>query len=624
MGDHNTPLLQEPDSFDDLLGVRVPLEDSELPTPDFSWGSYFTPPIANMVETTPTIQQQSGSMSAPMTDIVQSQNTDPAQQQASPHKETPIIKEEPKDIPFTFRIAVNTIDDAIEISDTEDTNPAHKYSARMSHDTISLHESDKDDDDVMVLQPDGSSVPIKKEDDEVEFLWEKMDDRVIELDSDNEPSAAPGLDLGKSFLRGLNPNAKRPTIDRSAVMRAQEAYLRARRRNNGIPEPSEKRGGVLNGPKLPVDSDSSSWMKADYVPDEDNGSSFRALKKSYNAKVKSDSNTLDDDVAFIKAEKAERLRLARLKAEYENARGYSDDDNSDDGLFVSPSLATTSRPKRSAFDDLDAGEENTDSRSAKQRKSNSNGKRSHQGQDQELETNMMAGIEEFVRKTYADKGEKSRRKGDSGKDGSKRKRRSKKTGHLNGSSSLLASNVYEDADANLDREALPISGHTHKQKALAALVASVPLGITPEDAIAQKNRIHKATVVLGRGIRGTCKADGENNWKLTGMNSSLRHHQVLGASFMKERETGGEEPLGGILVSLRPRNDPHIITDLQYLKADAMGMGKTVETIALMISNPPPRGEKHRSTLIVCTPGLLVQCKLLARRFVPHDAADLG
>ena len=621
MGDHNTPLLQEPDSFDDLLGVRVPLEDSELPMPDFSWGSYYTPPIANMVETTPTMQQQSGSMSAPMTDVVQSQNTDPAQQQASPHKETTIIKEEPKEIPFTSRIAVNTIDDAIKISDTEDTNPAYKYPAHMSHDTISLPESDKDDDDVMVLQPDGSSVPIKKEDDEVEFLWEKMDDRVIELDSENEPSAAPGLDLGKSFLRGLNPNAKRPPIDRSAVMRAQEAYLRARRRNNGIPEPSDKRG-VLNGPKLPVDSDSSSWMKADYVPDEDNGSSFRALKKSYNAKVKSDSNTLDDNVAFMKAKKAERLRLARLKAEYEDARGYSDDDNSDDGLFVSPSLATTSRPKRSAFDDLDAGEENADSRRAKQSKPNSNN--GYQGQDQELETNMMAGIEEFIRKTYVDDGDKAGNKGDSRKNSSKKtKRRYRKTGHLNGSSSLLTSNVYEDADANLDREALPVSGYTHKQKALAALVASVPLGTTPEDAISQKNRILNATVVLGRNIRGTCRADGANNWKLTGMKSSLRHHQVLGASFMKERETGGEEPLGGILVSLCPWNVPHIMTDLQYLKADAMGIGKTVETIALMISNPPPRGEKHRATLIVCTPGLLVQCKLLTRRFASHDAANL-
>lgn len=32
-----------------------------------------------------------------------------------------------------------------------------------------------------------------------------------------------------------------------------------------------------------------------------------------------------------------------------------------------------------------------------------------------------------------------------------------------------------------------------------------------------------------------------------------------------------------------------------------------MQTIALMISNPPPHGEIHRATLIVCTPGLLIQ-----------------
>ena len=79
---------------------------------------------------------------------------------------------------------------------------------------------------------------------------------------------------------------------------------------------------------------------------------------------------------------------------------------------------------------------------------------------------------------------------------------------------------------------------------------------------------------------------------------------------MKERETGGEEPLGGILVGLLPfKVSQRRNADLSNLKADAMGMGKTLTTIGLMISNPPPRGEKRRATLIVCTPALLVQCK---------------
>ena len=39
-----------------------------------------------------------------------------------------------------------------------------------------------------------------------------------------------------------------------------------------------------------------------------------------------------------------------------------------------------------------------------------------------------------------------------------------------------------------------------------------------------------------------------------------------------------------------------------------MGLGKTLMILALCIANPPPRDEKCRTTLIVCTPALLVQC----------------
>ena len=547
---HSAPLVQEPDSYDELLGAQVPLEDIDQSMPDFEGNysqSHHTPPIANMDKN------------------AYSYNIDPAEVRALfPKKKAIVIKKEPLDIPFTSGVPINTMDNPIELSDTEDPSPFYKYYTGTSVNAVSISQSDKDDD-VLVLQPDGSSVPIKREDDEVKFLWEKMDDHVIDLDSDNEASAAPGLRLGKSFLRGLDPTGRRPPMDHSAVMRAQEAYLRARRRNHGIPEPSAKRG-VPNGlglqgqkrPELPVDDNDSAWMKADYIPDEDNGKGFRTLKKSYSAKVESDSNTVEDDIEFKRAEKAERLRLARLKAEYESARGYSDDDNSDDGLFVSPASATTSHPKRRAVDDSDVGDENTNLERVKQRKRNSKGKRPQQGLDQEQETNMMAGIEEFIRKTYDKERDKTGKKSDGGKkDGPKRtKRKSKKTGYLSNSNALLTSNVYEDANVNRNREALPASGHTDKQKALAALVASVPLGITQEDAVAVKNHILKATVVLGRNIRGSCKAEGEtNNWILTGMKSSLRHHQVLGASFMKERETGGEEPLGGILVSLSPPID---------------------------------------------------------------------
>ena len=561
-----------------LLGDEVQIEENDLPMFDFQGEpthSTHTPPVAVMVSP-----------------------------QAS---KVPTIKMETVEGPFISEMTVNTLNDPIEISDTEDPDSIYQHGVKMSDGVVIL--SDKEDlEEITILDAESTSVPIKKENDEVEFLWAKMDDRVIELDCDDEPSTASKPDLGKSFLKGLDPKGKRRSIDSAAMRRAQEAHLQVLRRRHGIPEPSATRGILpglgLQAPKrsdIPVDDNSSDWMNDVYTPEEDTGRNFRALQKSYKAKVNRDSNTIHDDIEFAKAEKAENLRLARLKAEYDAARGYSDEEDSDDGLFVSPLPAETSRAKRQAADDPDAEDENSESRTPKQRKRNSNRKGAQQPLDQEQETNMMAGIEEVLRKMNEEEEKKSGQKGKgkssrktkAGKDGSKRtKRKSNGAGYLSNPNSLLTSNVYEDADENVNREALPISGHTNKQKALAALVASVPLGTTPEDAAAQKNHILKSTVILGRNIKGSCKVDGEDNWKLAGMKSSLRHHQTIAAAFCKQRETGDEEPLGGIL-------------------ADAMGLGKTVTTIALMIANPPPRSEEHRATLIVCTPALLVQCKFL-------------
>lgn len=579
--------LQESDSYDDLLGVQHHIEDFEFSAPDFQEDAtqrLHTPPIAKMiswdVQEPETIAKRQGLGPAMMelcnpnaipTEMGPNAATDLGTTEPAPQQYEGLPPTEP-DSPSAV-LSGNPASHVAEsgnktVIKEEMEERSFKWTS-MREDVISISDDDDGDEDVMILQPDGSSIPIKKEDDGVEFLWADMKNGVIDLDADSEASAPSKINLGKSFLKGLNPKGRRSIIDPSAVLRAQEAYLRVHRHKYGIPEPSETRGSLnglgLQGPKrseFPADDSGSNWMKAGYIPDEDTGRRFRVLIKSYNAKVKNESNTIEDDIEFAKAEKAENLRLARLKAEYDDARGYSDDDDSDNGLFVSPSPARTSRSKRRIADGPDPDYENPDLRSPKQRKPNSNGKRNQQELDQEQEINMLAGIEGVLRKLKGkpnEEGEKSGKKdkgkadGKANKSGSRRtKCKPGKAGYLNDSNTLLASNVYEDADANLNREALPISGHTHKQKALAALVASVPLGVTKKDAAAEKNQILKATVTLGRGLRGACKADGANDWKLPGMKSSLRHHQAIGASFMKERENGGEEPLGGILVSLIP------------------------------------------------------------------------
>lgn len=63
-------------------------------------------------------------------------------------------------------------------------------------------------------------------------------------------------------------------------------------------------------------------------------------------------------------------------------------------------------------------------------------------------------------------------------------------------------------------------------------------------------------------------------------------HQVIGVSWGVSRENSKSPPRGGII-------------------ADAMGLGKTVEALALIMANPPPPDEKYRSTLIIVPSGLL-------------------
>ena len=558
--------------YDDLLGDQIPIQGIDQSMPDFQEKQYpSTPAIGDIA--IPGFPLHSPDAGA----LAQSEDSGAGMlpnfvtesYQGFPSKSFAIGTSGPA-IKETNRAETEQLKRSVALSDGK--TPTSKYTptrneatnrdkvlikeendgdpfswASMALDIISIPDSE-DDDDVVMLQPDGRPVAIKKENDEVEFIWKKMGDRVIELDSDDEPSAAPKYNLGSSILKGRDPKGRRPPIDSTAIRKVQEAYLQKHRLAHGNSEPSSTRG-VLSGlglqnPKrsdLLVDADGSDWMNAEYTPDDKGGRIFRELKKSYNAKVKKDTNTFVDDIEFVKSEKAEKLRLARLKAEYEDARGCSDDDNSDDGLFVSPAPAGFSHSKRRAADDPNTEAEVVDLRSPKHRKSNKGSKQSQKELDREQDNNMLAGIEDYLRTMNSQEGGKSGKKGRGKsdgkvkagkKDGAKRtKRTPNQAGYLNNSDSLLTANVYEDADANLNREALPASGHTNKQKALAALVASVPLGTTIKDANAEKNHILKSTVILGRNSSGTCKADGDNNWKLTGMKSMLRHHQVQVRNF---------------------------------------------------------------------------------------------
>ncbi|OCT44627.1 DNA repair helicase rad5,16 [Cladophialophora carrionii] len=132
---------------------------------------------------------------------------------------------------------------------------------------------------------------------------------------------------------------------------------------------------------------------------------------------------------------------------------------------------------------------------------------------------------------------------------------------------------------------MPTFTATNKVKALQELIASIPSadrGLATNDRAA----IIEATVKF-RG-RGAVRSDGHGGWVLKGMASSLYHHQLLGAAFLRERENGESKPKGGMV-------------------CDEMGFGKTIQMIANMIDGRAEPGSGIKTTLFIAPPTLLNQ-----------------
>jgi SNF2-related domain len=162
---------------------------------------------------------------------------------------------------------------------------------------------------------------------------------------------------------------------------------------------------------------------------------------------------------------------------------------------------------------------------------------------------------------------------------------------LSNMGSLLTADLFHDADGNRERRGQPAFLSTQKkQDALRSLIASLP---EAEQKAARSDRklLDDATKAFAGGGNSVKPAEGEAAWKLSGLKSHLRHYQMIGASFMRERERGGEEPLGG-------------------LSADQMGLGKTLMMLANIVNDRPGfvgQRLERKTTLIVATPALAQQ-----------------
>ena len=470
---------------------------------------------------------------------------------------------------------------------------------------------------IVISDDEDDDVPIKREDEgEEPFVWASMPDDVISIsDSDNgsvveivEQSSNSLPQFGHSFL-GSRPRRDPQAIKK--IQEAQQAYLNGlrNRRLEGLAK-------GLRGPGSQEDPDDDTWMSSDVNFDEDAAAQFKELQQSYRRKARLGTNTVEDDYKFQRALKTEKTRRKRLRQDYLAACGDDVDDDHEDRLSLDDSYDD-------GLNGDDEGNEDSDSESlfvkqprakrtdaegkdngraaAKKRRMNPPRIESLADIEKDVESNMLAGIEGYLRTYSKEKETKKSKDKKAGKPAKKaagktwtkkdkapQKKRPTQVGYLNNAASLLKNNVFENANANRGLAPLPgLIGKT-KAAAFASMIANVPVGDKGllREVQAQRAHIRRATITLGK--RKVIQAD-DGYWKFTGMESTLRHHQVQGAAWMKERELGDSQPLGGIL-------------------ADEMGLGKTLMAVALMIANPPTRDDQQKATLIVCTPGLLRQC----------------
>ncbi len=569
--------LEDFNNFDDLLGIQVPVEDLDVSMLGFQEEhapTSYTPPVANMI--------------------------------ANP--ETLPIKKEPLDRPFTLGTPINTIDNPVEISDSEEADSIFKNGTMMSDNVIVL--SDGEDAEEIIVYDDGStSVAIKKENPDVEFLGATKG--LVEVsDSENDgPSAAPALRLGKSFLPTPNARVKHTAAQVEKMRRIQDLYReRALGRNIGpdaVNALANLKAPHVSNLESPIHSsdDEFAWMSGTAVLDDDPATDFSELKKAYKAKRKARKNTLEDDVEFKKAQNEENQRLKRLAREAADTDSDDEAEESDDGLFVSQGPSFLSKRPFSSMmgmvDDANDYEEvvaveNSLSKKSKPARTDLSTKKSRaKALQKELRSNMLAGIEAVLlkdqlriedqaAKVAGNVGKKTSRKGRKPDLSTKRT----KTGRMNNIGSLTTSNIYEDSNANLDRQALPVITEKKKKEFMASLIANIPLE-DKKQANSDRIDILRASRILGpRKV----SPDGNGNWTFKGMKTSLFHYQIAGAGYMKLRETGEQPPYGGIL-------------------ADEMGLGKTIQTILTMLSNLQTDPEEPKCTLIVCSPALMGQCK---------------
>ncbi|KAK0316053.1 hypothetical protein LTR82_012346 [Friedmanniomyces endolithicus] len=300
---------------------------------------------------------------------------------------------------------------------------------------------------------------------------------------------------------------------------------------------------------------------------------FARVKAAHERKKRAGTLDMESEIAYMKAHGSEDERLRKLEADEE----YDRESSEEEGAAISEARSDHFTPLETtgaAGDEDDVAE-----RPAKRRY----GKRANPDDD--------GPAPKKPRKNAAKIDGSKKKAGDSKKKARGAKPKDKKPPPMANLSSIMGTNVFEDAAATANLPQQPTSfGETvpgRRDKALAQLIASVPdsdQGV----ACADKQLLNKA--IMDFTGQGSVKPsnDGNGSWLVSGMKSTLKHYQVLGTAFMRRREGSSTQPKGGIL-------------------ADEMGLGKTIMMLANIQNGRPKKTSKYRCTLIVASRALITQ-----------------
>ncbi|KAI1278350.1 P-loop containing nucleoside triphosphate hydrolase protein [Xylaria sp. FL0933] len=134
-------------------------------------------------------------------------------------------------------------------------------------------------------------------------------------------------------------------------------------------------------------------------------------------------------------------------------------------------------------------------------------------------------------------------------------------------------------------EADPIIATT-KGDQLQQIMNNLPKDADKQSVAKDKRQLDEASRSFGYG---NCIAK-DGKWLVRGMKTPLHDHQVIGTSWMLRREFCDDGPTGGIL-------------------ADEMGMGKTLQTLACIVSNRASEDDldTYSGTTLVVAPATAIE-----------------